>query len=159
MPQLCSVCTHPDRAAIDQEILVGTPVRDIAGHYGIGKSSIDRHKKHIPVALLKAQEAVVVSNADTLLHQVKDLQSKALQILTDAQAAGDPKTALMAIREARSTLELLGKVSGELSGQSVNVAVGVSLLTTPEWAVMIRVLAKHSEINEELSTALKEAGL
>jgi hypothetical protein len=159
MPQLCSICISPDRETIDQELISGTPVRDIAGRHGLSKSSIDRHKKHIPVALQKAREAVVVSNADTLLHQVKDLQSKALQILTDAQAAGDPKTALMAIREARSTLELLGKVSGELSGQSVNVAVGVSLLTTPEWAVMIRVLAKHSEINDELLTALQEAGL
>lgn len=159
MPQLCSICISPDRETIDQELISGTPVRDIAGRHGLSKSSIDRHKKHIPVALLKAQEAVVVSNADTLLHQVKTLLEQAQSLTGTAQASGDLRTALQGIGKVKEILELLLRLAGEIDNNA-RIQVNVnSLLTTPEWAVMIRVLAKHPEINEELSTALKEAGL
>jgi hypothetical protein len=158
MSQLCSICIHPDREAIDQELISGTPVRDIAGRYGIGKSSINRHKKHIPGALVKAQEAGDVVRGDTLLKQVRELHQRAQGITSKAEQSGDLKTALQGIREVRGCLELLGRVMGELSAVQTAVQVNIgspSITSCPEWSTVIRVLDKHPEIRQEMVEALQ----
>jgi hypothetical protein len=43
------------------------------------------------------------------------LAEKAVGILANAQAAGDLRTALIAVREARGCLELIAKLNGELA--------------------------------------------
>ena len=47
-----------------------------------------------------------------MLDQVRSLQGKALAILVQAEAAGDLRTALGAVREARGNLELFAKILG-----------------------------------------------
>jgi hypothetical protein len=52
MPRVCTICTHPARAAIDDRIEAGQPLRAVAGQYSLSKSSLDRHKAgHIPSRL------------------------------------------------------------------------------------------------------------
>ena len=63
---------------------------------------------------MKAVEAAELAHGGSLLEQLEGLQVKALGILTKAEQAGDLRTALMAVREVRSTLELGGKITGEL---------------------------------------------
>jgi len=47
MPESCTVCSRPDRNAIDTALSHrGTSLRDIAGQFGVPKSSLHRHKKH-----------------------------------------------------------------------------------------------------------------
>ena len=62
-----------------------------------------------------------------MLRQVRALQSKTLSILLQAEGAGDLRTALAAIREARGNVELLAKLSGELDERPV-----VNLDLSPE---------------------------
>src|SRR6266511_5594969 len=55
MPRVCTICTHPARAAIDDGLEAGQSPRAVAGQYLLSKSSLDRHKaSHIPSHL--AQE-------------------------------------------------------------------------------------------------------
>jgi len=63
---------------------------------------------------VKGRDAEEVAHGDSLLDQVRSLQGRALAILVHAEAAGDLRSALGAIREGRSTLELIAKVTGEL---------------------------------------------
>ncbi len=114
MPRRCSICNHPKRTAIDNALVSGTSVRDIAGQYGVSKSAVYRHKKHIPEALTKAQAAEEAAQADDLLGEIRRLQGKASGILAKAEGAGDLPTALRAIREARECLKLLAQLEGEL---------------------------------------------
>jgi hypothetical protein len=129
MPRKCSICTHPNRDAIDRALVNRESFRNVAKQFGITVSAIHRHNDaHLPASLTKAQEARSVTQADDLLTQVKSLQSRALSILDRAESAGDLRTAIMAIREARGNLELLAKLLGELQeSQTVNV------LLAPEW--------------------------
>jgi hypothetical protein len=60
---------------------------------------------------LKAREAEEAARADDLLEQVRHLQAHALHILERAEKAGDLRTALAAISQARGNLELLGKLA------------------------------------------------
>ena len=118
MPQRCSICLHPDRDAIDRDLLAQRPYRHIAAHYGTSTGALQRHKEHLPVALTQAQEAEAVAHGDDLLAQVRGLQAKAERILSQAEAEGKLTVALQAIREARSCVELLGKLMGELEGRT-----------------------------------------
>jgi hypothetical protein len=134
MPRHCTVCTHPNRERIDALLVGGEPYRDIAQQFGVSFYAVHRHKSHLNGALLRAKEVRDVAHADNLLEQVRSLQRKALSILSQAERSGNLKTALLAIREARGCLELLGKLAGELQS-----APTVNILISPEW-VRLRTL-------------------
>jgi hypothetical protein len=129
MPRPCSICTHPNREAIDKALVIErASLRDIARRFGATKDSLSRHRPHIATALTKAHEAAEVSRADTLLDRVKSLCERseglvtsAEEVLEDARKAKDGRTALDAIRtaavaarELRSNLSLLGELTGEM---------------------------------------------
>lgn len=129
MPRTCTICAHPDREAIDQRLVAGEALRDIAGRTQLSKTSLHRHQQdHVTATLARAQEAEEIARADGLLAQVKDLQDKALGILDKAERAGDLRTALAGVREARACLELLSKLSGELDGRAQ-----INLSLDPSW--------------------------
>src|SRR5918999_5791955 len=102
MPRSCNVCTHPEREAIDEALVGGVAFPALVAEYRVSKDSLSRHKaNHLPAKLVMAQAAEEVAQADTLLDQVRGLQRRALEILDKAEEAGELRTALAAIREAR----------------------------------------------------------
>ncbi len=125
MPRKCTVCTHPDREAIDAALVEGVAFPALVAKYRVSKDSLSRHKgNHLPAKMVMAQAAEEVAQADDLLEQVRDLQERTLAILEAAEATRQHRTALGAIREARSNLELLAKLLGELDeSPTVNVLV------------------------------------
>lgn len=131
MPPTCTICRHENRRDIEKALISGVPLRDLAGRYGLSKSSLQRHKaEHLPVRLLRAKEAAEVSQASDLLGEIRRLQDKALDILAQAEAAGDLRTALMGVREARSCLELAARVSGQVRDQ-LNVSQHLVIIQAP----------------------------
>ena len=157
MPRRCSVCAHPDRADIDSALVSGEPYRSIAKRFGASESAVYRHQQdHLPTRLAKAKEAEEVSKADDLLRQLKALQGKTLSLLLKAESAGDLRTALAGIREARGNLELLAKLYGELDERPQ-----VNLYLAPEWlevrALIVGALEPHEEARESVLRALEGA--
>lgn len=137
MARVCTVCNHPDREAIDKALVDGAAYRDIAGRYGLSKSSVERHKaEHIPAAMAKAKEAADVVHGDNLLDQVKTLQTVTMNILARAYKTDDLRTALQAVGQARGNLELQGKLLGQLAEQQTTVNV----LVMPEWLAVRKTL-------------------
>jgi hypothetical protein len=117
-----------------------------------------RHKaEHVPATLAKAQEAREVARADDLLAGVRALQTRTLAILNAAEASEQHRTALSAIREARSNLELLAKLLGELDDRPA-----VNLVLSPEWlelrAVVVGALEPHPDARGAVLRALGGAG-
>src|SRR5689334_8345925 len=124
MPRACTICAHPERNAMDTAIIRGEPNRRIATRCVVSEAAIRRHHTagHITAAIARAAEASEATRGEDLLNQVRSLADHALGILQAAEADGDRRHALGAIREARACLELLGRVAGEL-GPDVNVQV------------------------------------
>jgi hypothetical protein len=111
MPRRCTVCDHPETHSIDETLVSGAPYRSVAKRFELSESAVYRHKtEQLPAHLLKAREAEDVAQADELLEQVRTLQGHALDILERAEKAGDLRTALAAISQARGNLELLAKL-------------------------------------------------
>jgi len=118
MTRKCTICAHSRREEIDQAIVDGVPYRSIAGQFSLSKSAVERHaKNHLPRTLAKAHEAKEVARADDLLTRAKEYEDKAVALLDKAEEDGDYRTALRGIKEARSCLELLARLRGELEAQ------------------------------------------
>jgi hypothetical protein len=155
MPRVCGVCQHPERAAIDQALVAGTPARQLASRYGtLSRMAFWRHREdHIPVHLAKAQEAAEVAQADRLLDEVRALRAKAVALLLKAEQAGDYRTALLGVREARACVETLLEVEGELDRRPT-----VNLLVAPEWlavrTALLAALGPYPEARQAVATAL-----
>src|SRR5437870_1772439 len=113
MPRTCSVCVHADRQAIDAAAVAGTPNRRIATQYGLTEAAVRRHRaSHLPARLAKAKDAAEIAEAGSLLDQLRALRRRALGILERAEQADDPRTALLALREVRGTMEVEARIQG-----------------------------------------------
>jgi hypothetical protein len=149
------MCDHPERHSIDEALVTGAPYRSVAKRFERSESAVYRHKaEHLPAHLLKAREVEEAARADDLLDQVRSLQTHALGILERAEKAGDLRTALAAISQARGNLELLGKLAGELDERPV-----VNLNVSPEWleirAVIVGALEPHPAAHRAVLRALE----
>jgi hypothetical protein len=158
MSQTCTICTHPDRKAIESALVAGVGVRVIASRFvPLTRSSIQRHKEdHLPSRLAKAQDARESANADELLRQVKGLQGKAASLLLQAEKAGDLKTALAGVRESRGCIELLAKLMGELDERPQ-----FNVIINPQWielrAVIVQALEPYPDAGKAVAAALNGA--
>ena len=154
MPRTCTICSHTDRVGIDQALLNGEPFRHIATRTGTSTTALTRHKaEHISSTIAKARDAVEVAQADDLLREVRQLKSKAVSLLLQAEQAGDYRTALAGIREARACVELLLEVEGELDRRPImNITVAAEWLTIR--MTLLDALQAHPEARQAVVTAL-----
>ena len=157
MPRRCTVCTHEQKEQIDQALVAGEPLRDVAGRFGISKSSLARHKDaHLPTILAKAQAAEEVAQADDLLGQIEDLRRQAQAIKDQAMKTNDLRTALQGIRELVRIVELLAKLRGELDERAQ-----INILLLPEWVQvrtrLLYALTPYPEARQAAAAALLEA--
>jgi hypothetical protein len=155
MPRKCTICEHPKVEEINKALLETQNIAKVAEQYGVNYYALYRHKDHIPAILTQAQEAQEVAKADSLLAQVTELRDKALSILDKAEQAGDLRTALQGIKEARGCLELLARLQGELQEQTT-----VNILINPQWlslrTVILQALEPYSEARQAVARALRE---
>ena len=155
MPRVCTICTHPEREAINQALVNGEPFRHIAARYGTSTGALQRHKADdLPSIMVKSEEAKEVAHADDLVWQIKQLRNKAIGILGKAETAGDLKTALMGVREARACIELLAEMEGEINRRPV-----FNLYMSAEWievrAVLLHALGDFPEARAAAALALR----
>ena len=156
MARPCSVCTHPQRADIDRLLATGTPSTQVAERYGLVDRSVRRHAaNHLPLAVQEAAQADEEARNLDVLTEVKRLYRSAVDILDNAD--DDPAMALRAIREARETLALVGRLLGEIDERPV-----VNVLVSPQWievrAVLLEALSSFPQARAAAAAALLEAG-
>ena len=155
MPRVCTICTHAEREAINAALVDSIAYRTIADRYGLSHQALMRHKaEHLPSLLVKSEEAKEVAHADDLVWQIKQLRNKAISILGKAETAGDLKTALMGVREARACIELLAEMEGEINRRPV-----FNLYMSAEWievrAVLLHALGDFPEARAAAALALR----
>jgi hypothetical protein len=132
MPHTCTVCVHPSRDAIDQALVSGETLRDIAQRCALSTHALFRHhRNHVPKSLSYAQAVHDVSRADALFTKVAALETDAKRLQGLAEDAGDIKTALQAVRELVRIIELQARLIGELDDSPT-----VNVLVLPEWTAL-----------------------
>jgi hypothetical protein len=110
MPPVCTLCRRPDRAEIDALLVVPTePLRNIAARFGTSPATLLRHKEHLPRALVLTAEGRELTRADTLTAHVQEIRAHADRLRGQAEATGDIRTALMALKLMNDVVETLLK--------------------------------------------------
>jgi hypothetical protein len=146
VPRTCTVCTHPERAAIDQALVAGEATRKIMARYGtFSHTSLQRHQAHhLPDALVKARDADDVGHALDIGKQLRAINAVSLNILDEARRSNNPAIALKAIDRVQRQIELQAKLLGELDDRP-----HVDIVLTPEWltarATLLAALAPYPE--------------
>jgi len=156
MPRKCTICTGRQALEIDRALCDGETVADVAKRFKVSRDALHRHRRngHVADAVAMAAESQAVANGGDLLTRVQNLERRTMSILDRAEAAGSLGVALASIREARSTIELLAKLVGDLDTGGVNVVI-----QSPGWvevrAVVVAALEHHPEARAEVAAALE----
>ena len=159
MGRTCTVCSHKDIDEINRLLLCSDSLRAIARQFGLSKDALARHKEsHIPELLSKSSDLkaeVESAQGNQTLAEVRELKVTALDILEKAQSAGDLKTALLGIREARSCLELCMKAEGQIKD-----GPQITIVSNPEWielrTLVINALEPYPEAREAVVYAIRK---
>jgi hypothetical protein len=129
MPRTCRACKSSQRQEIDAAIVAGTSFRNIAKRFGTTAGAVFRHKTHAAQAIVKASERREEQIGDNMLDQMRRAQRKAWALLDKAEAEGDVRGAIVALREARECIESLGEMlSRATAGQGGNTNLAALML-------------------------------
>jgi hypothetical protein len=143
MPQVCTICLHPERATIDTWLIAGEPLRNIAERTGTSATALHRHKTdHLPATLVKAAEAEGVAQALDVIAQLRAINGSSLAVLREARESRNGDLALKAVDRIQKQIELQAKLLGDLDERQT-----VNILVAPEWlatrAAIMAALAPH----------------
>jgi hypothetical protein len=120
------VCCLPAgrRAKIDTALVDGVTYKKIASRYStqmqpINTVNLCNHRKHLlPADLVRKAPPPTPEVASTLLQRVESLVAQSRTIAAAAQNGKQWMAATSALREVRCCIELLGKLTGELSSST-----------------------------------------
>ncbi len=148
----------PHRPEVDHAILAGGSYRTVGRQFGVSHSAVARHVANClqPSAIELAASGR--AEAVDLPDKVQELLATAEDLLAAARDAGQGAGMLAAMREARASIELLAKLSGQLrSGDTTTV--NVILSEHPEWqrirAAMTEALAPFPDAAAAVGEALR----
>ena len=139
MPRPCSICENAATARITKDLLAGVSLRDAAARYKVTSASVGRHltnclktrrrgekprQDETPIKFADAPRFETDADPKALIHRAELLLDDATVICAKAKDEGDSRLALQALRECRSSLELLMRAHGMLAPDAtVNVQV------------------------------------
>jgi hypothetical protein len=171
MTRTCIICRHKKRDDIDTDLLGNDTFRNIATRYNVSTGALQRHKRnHLLARLAEVHQVreeafnqirknvadrakLDIMQADDLYNQVHDLRQRALSLLGQAEMSGDLRTALIGIREARSCIELLAKIEGQIDDKAQ-----LTINMSPEWVelrtLIINALQPYPAAREAVMNAL-----
>lgn len=154
MARKCLACDHELRDDIDSNLVAGGTLRKISRQFGVSVSSLHRHKaKHLPPALIGEHQVKEAERGSDLVRENRDLRKRANRIADDAQAAGDGRVEIAAVKEQRGSLELEGKLTGELKPAGMNVSVGINLFGALD---EVHRRQKAAELQDKRRRAMKD---
>lgn len=146
MPRHCTVCDHPQRAAIDTELAGGTALRTIADRFALSKTALIRHKaEHLPASLVASEAAADEARALDVLQQLRAANTLAWQIARQARDSGEPDRVLRALDRILRQISLQAELLEQIDRRPV-----VNILANPEWVALrtalIEVLRPYPEV-------------
>jgi hypothetical protein len=143
VPRKCSLCIHSRRQEIEQALLCGDSYRIVAQRFAVSRDAVVRHRRHLPAALVRAEELKEIAHGESLIAQLRDLTAEAQRLKVVAEKAGDYRAALAAVRELCRIVELMAKLSGELDSPSHTNILNVTLDTETARRISATFLARH----------------
>ena len=110
MPRTCFVCSSPERMAIDNALLAGESLRNIAKRVSISPAGLLRHKSHVCQPIVKAGERREERLSESLLDEMRDVAEGVGTACADVRPGesthhGNHRKARLAIRGTKLDAE------------------------------------------------------
>jgi len=161
----CKGCSHGRLEELNHAIATGGKLRELTARFGLTKSCLDRHKKHVlaptpPTAAIVAAQAayepaVQSRTAQAILTRVQDAD----RALKGAEGDRDWGAMVRAIAEVRSIHMDVAKLTGELK---TGPTVEVNLTAAPEWLAirsrMVELVRARPELRDAMAWVVKGQG-
>lgn len=119
----CLTCHHLKRPEIDRRLADGEPLAQLAKHYGLGQSSLYRHRVNclglgssnaIKKEAARGSAAIaLLPTAATLSESYRELGNRIDQIAKQAQHEGSLRTALAGLTSLRQTFDSLARLAAQ----------------------------------------------
>jgi hypothetical protein len=110
----------------------------------------------MPKALVAAQGEAAAEHGSALLNDIEALRVRVEALLSEAEAKGDTRGAVTAIREGTRLIELIGRMQGALTPPP---AIQINLHQSVEFQVVIgkviEALLPYPEARGAVTTALQ----
>src|SRR5215467_14477862 len=169
----CTICNHPARPQIDLAIATGLSKRAIAERFSVSPDAVWRHgQSHLTPELRAAvatkllqrdgdMRRVLLEEGTGVVEALKAIRGPLFGLFLVAIDAGDSKAAAALAARLHESLALAAKLTGELAPQA-GVTV-TNILLSPDFqrlrAELMRVLARHPEVQAEVAAVFRRAGM
>jgi hypothetical protein len=112
MPQACFICNHPDRIAIDRQLVGPRSKASISRQFSVSLDSLNNHETHhLSRQLVQAIAKRELAESMDLLARIDRILERAELIFQRNYDRKRDVTALKALAEQRNTIELLAKIA------------------------------------------------
>lgn len=117
MPRVCTVCSHPNRAAIDEALAANRgSFRGIARQHRLSPDAVERHgRSHLPQTVALSVRAVEETRADSLVDLLREAVADARRLRGLAEKAKDYRCAVAAVKTLADVVETLARVAEKLA--------------------------------------------
>jgi DNA-binding transcriptional MocR family regulator len=155
----CTICNHPERAAIESDIVTGVSNRSIALQYGMSHMSVQRHAtEHIARAIAEVKQEQAIQSGSAALDRMSRGEAIIDEMIKEYWSVekGEvkvPDLTLKALAELRRQVELRAKLEGELDEHTITIT------SIPEWrelrALLLDALSMHPQAKMAVMRALE----
>jgi hypothetical protein len=159
--------THPQRAEIEIDVVMGVPLKQIAKKYNVAPRSLDRLKKNMPPAQKAATlaqrlkpgadlEQLKIDESNGILKGLADQRVRLLLLQDAAIASGNVSAATNLSHVIHKNYQLIATYLGELVHHTKNTTVttSIAMTTSPDWtrfrAKLLRILDEFPEVKERV---------
>ena len=155
----CAICNHPMLKEINQALIEGKNLSEIARTRGVSRNSLEYHQKHhLSRQLVQAYQKKQLTEGFDLLSKIDSILEKLEIIFSRNFHSNKDLLALKALAEQRNTLQLLANISIALHDvkkqeeaevieiqaieQEEEYAKGLEVLTNPELEMFQKLIEK-----------------
>lgn len=138
----CTICQHPKRPEIDQALMTGSAtLAALSQEYGLSTSALHRHKAHLQAKVSRAKDRVMDNLRQTCLFWLSQALEMTMQIAQSAQAEGNVKLVLQAVRQGTRLITIILKQELPLDDTLL-----YATLASPQWATQASLLPHDPNI-------------
>ena len=155
----CKCCRYSGHEDLDLDLLTGKlSDSGYAEIVGCSHKSVARHRNHISKEIAVSSEAELIINADSLVDQLKEARTKALNLLDKATEVGDTRcygSPSAYLAEIRQQIRLWAELESRLPTQPLTQ---VNIYQSPEWDkvgdILSRALSDFPQLKVKIASEL-----
>ena len=138
----CTVCQHPKRRDIDQALITGSAtLAALSQEYGLSTSALHRHKAHLQANVNQAKAQLQDHLRQGCIFWLSQALEMSMQTARTAQAEGNGKVVLQAIRQGTRLINIILKQDLQMDDRIV-----YEIMASPQWSTQAGLLPSDARI-------------